>query len=100
MKNISLFDKIVIDNTFKKCVDCGFEKYSQIAYLLNKSESFVKAVFSAGRKKLNLYHLMKLSYALNCDIKDFLPSEKDYKSHNISFKTEKEAFYISIGENE
>jgi len=81
MKDICLFDKIVSDKVYKKCVDCGYTKYSEIAILLGTSDSFIKAVFSSYRKKLNLYHLTKLSYELKCSVKDLLPNSYDYSSH-------------------
>ena len=80
MKKICLFDRIVSEKAYKKCVDEGYKKYSDIAILLGTSDSFAKAVFSVYRKKLNIYHLMRLSYELNCTIDSFLPNLEDYKN--------------------
>lgn len=98
MDKVSIFDRIVSEKVYKKCVDKGYTKYSEIATLLDTSDSFTKAVFSVYRKKLNLYHLMKLSYALGCSIDCFLPNLNDYRniynSDNIY-----ECFLKSIKEN-
>lgn len=100
MDKINDFDKIVSNKVFKKCIDCGYDKYSQIAIILGKSESFVKAVFSSGRKKLNLYHLVKLSYELKCDINEFLPKLEDYKHLYSEVSDVKEGYYLSVKEDE
>ena len=101
MDKINKFDKIVTKKVYKKSIDKGYDTYSKLAVLLGTSESFIKAVFSSGRKKLNLYHLLKFSYELNCDIEDFLPTLEDYQIEmGTKFKSEIEAFYFSIGEGE
>ena len=79
MKEVSVFDKMVSEKVFKKFVDKGYTKYSEIAVLMDVSDSFVKAVFSAKRKKLNLYHLVKIAYELKCNIAEFIPCLEEYK---------------------
>lgn len=92
---INIFDNIVSDKVYRKCVDHGYTKYSEIAILLDTSDSFVKAIFSSHRKKLNLYHLIKLSYELGCSLNDFLPNLSDYnKFFNVN--DEYECFLRSI----
>lgn len=99
MESNNVFDRIVSDKVYRKCIDCGYTKYSEIAVLLDTSDSFVKAVFSARRKKLNLYHLMKLSYELNCSLKELLPNLSDYnKIFNVD--NEYEGFLQSINKEE
>lgn len=101
MDKINILDKIITQKVYKKCIDKGFDTYSKLSVLLGTSESFVKAVFSSGRKKLNLYHILKFSYELNCDIKDLIPNEDDYKKEfGEKFKSEIGAFYLSIAEGE
>lgn len=78
MDAVKEYDLLVADKVYRKCIDRGFEKYSEIAAILGKSESFVKAIFASHRKKLNLYHLVRLSYELKCSINDFLPNYNDY----------------------
>ncbi len=96
MNKTDAFDKMVSKKVFKKCIDKGYEKYSEVAILLGTSESFAKAIFSSNRKKLNLYHLVKLTYELDCDIKDFLPDINDYLKQYENISTEAEGFYKSI----
>ena len=96
MKQISLFDKLVSDKIYRRCVDCGYTKYSEIARILGTTDSFTKAVFSAYRKKLNLYHLTKLSYELHCTVNDFLPDMNDYKKNFVNYGDEYDCFQQSI----
>lgn len=96
MKQISLFDKLVSDKVYRRCVDCGYTKYSEIAIILGTTDSFTKAVFSSHRKKLNLYHLTKLSYELHCTVDDFLPDINDYKNNSIDDCDEYNCFQQSI----
>lgn len=96
MKQISLFDKLVSNKVYRKCVDFGYTKYSEIAMILGTTDSFTKAVFSSYRKKLNLYHLTKLSYELHCTVNDFLPNINDYKKFSIDDDDEYVCFQISI----
>lgn len=98
MTKVITFDKLVTTNVLKKCIDKGYCKYSEIAMLLDKSESFVKAVFSSNRKKLNLYHLVKLSMELDCEIGEFLPTLNDYRSIYPDVDDAKEGFIMSIKE--
>lgn len=79
MDKITQFDKLVSIKVYQKCVDCGITKYSDIALILNTTDSFAKAVFSSYRKKLNLYHLLRLSYALKCTLNDLIPAKADYE---------------------
>ena len=78
MDKITQFDKLVSEKAYKKCVDKGYTTYSEIALIIGTSDSFAKAVFSAQRKKLNLYHLVRLSYQLHCSVEEFLPKLDDY----------------------
>ncbi len=96
MQQISLFDKIVSDKVYRICIDCGYTKYSEIAIILGTSDSFSKAVFSSYRKKLNLYHLTKLSYELHCSVNDFLPNITDYKKYFTDKDGEYDCFQQSI----
>lgn len=101
MNKITDFDKLVSIKTYKKCVDCGITKYSDIALILNTTDSFAKSVFSSHCKKLNLYHLIRLSYELNCNINDFIPSKNDYEK-DMGHKTdcnEKELFLMYISKH-
>ncbi len=100
MSNISWFDQKCAEKTYKKCCEKGLSKYSEIAVELGLSESFVKAIFSEHRKKLNLYHLIKLSYALNCTLYDFIPNQKDYAFKYGEDIDEEEGFYKSIEEED
>lgn len=79
MAGLNNFDKLLNEKVYKKCVDEGITKYSDIAIILDTSDSFAKAVFSSYRKKLNLYHLLRLSYELGCSINDFIPNADDYR---------------------
>lgn len=98
MNEIKLYDKIVSDKVYRKCVDRGYTTYTEIAKILDVSDSFVKLIFSAHLKKLNLYHLAKLSYELDCSVNDFLPNPKDYA---VYFKNsdEYECFISAIEKN-
>ena len=79
MSDITLFDKLVAEKVYRKCIDNGKKTYKEISLGLNTSESFAKNVFSSKKSKLNLYHLIRLSYYLDCDINDFLPNHSDYE---------------------
>lgn len=72
------FDKIITEKVYKKCVDAGYTTYAEISSLIDTGLSFVKSVFCLHTKKLNLYHLMHLTYALSCQITEFLPTLEDY----------------------
>ncbi|MCM1224219.1 MAG: hypothetical protein NC548_58180 [Lachnospiraceae bacterium] len=97
MEKIRVFDEIVIDKVYRKCIDSGYTNYSDIATLLGKSDSFARAVFSVRRKKLNLYHLVRLTYELHCSIDCFLPNSNDYRG-KYALDSEYESFLNSIGE--
>ena len=98
MNKTNIFDNIVREKVLKKCIDNGYETYSKISLLLNTSDSFVRAVFSAKRRKLNLYHITRLSYELNCNISELLPNKEDYKQVFGSNITEYEGYLKSTGD--
>ena len=98
MNKTNIYDAIVREKVLKKCIDSGYETYSKISLLLNTSDSFARAVFSAKRRKLNLYHLTRLSYELKCNLYDLLPNEDDYKHLYGSNITEYEGYLKSIGD--
>lgn len=99
MKTISNFDILVSKKVYKKCVDAGYTKYSEIAIIMNTSDSFTKAVFSSYRKKLNLYHLMRLKYELHCSLNDFIPNKDEYKEIFENTTDEFDCFLKSIEED-
>lgn len=95
--NITSFDMVVADKVYQKCIDCGITKYTEIAQIIDTSDSFVKAIMSEKRKKFNLYHLVRLSYALHCYIDDFLPTQEDYEKINNEQLSKEEHFIKLIG---
>ena len=100
MKKVNNFNRLVSQKVYKKCVDAGYTKYSEICVLLDTSDSFVKAVFSEYRKKLNLYHLVRLSYELECSVSDFIPTMGDYLAVYPDGQSEYEYFLMSMEEEE
>ncbi len=94
MKRInSVLDEIIRDKVYRKCEIKNITKYMDIAKIINTSDSFVYGIYS-GRKKFNLYHLIQLSYALDCKVDDFLPNFSDFKIRKIEGNTVEECYKI------
>lgn len=92
------FDKIVTEKVYKKCVDAGYTTYAELSSLIDTGLSFTKSVFCLHTKKLNLYHLMHLAYALSCEVREFLPTLEDYLKIYPQGKDEYFYFLQSIKE--
>lgn len=95
-----IFDEIVSDNVYKLCSQKDITQYKEIALIIGKSDSFVRAIY-AKRKKFNLYHLVKLAYKLECKVDDFLPTLEEYHKKQVDGETVDDCFrnLIDMEEN-
>lgn len=98
-KNRRKFDNLIAEKVYQKCEKKGITRYTEIALIINTTDSFVRSVYSQ-RRKFNFYHLVKLAYHLNCTIDDFLPTMEDYEKNSITGSTAQECCLLLINEEE